>query len=161
MKKTRVGFGFDLHRLQKKRKLFLGGVLIPYGRGLVGHSDADVLLHAICDALLGAMGKSDIGHYFPNSDPAFKNKASTYFIKKVTSILREEKYKLFNIDCVIVADAPNIHAHREGIKANIARLLAIKKEAIAIKAKTTEGILSYSRKGIAAYCVVLIGGGRK
>ncbi len=161
MKNTRVGIGFDLHRLQKGRKLFLGGVLIPYVRGLVGHSDADVLLHAICDALLGAMGKPDIGQYFSDKDPAFKNKASAYFVRKVMSVLRKEKYRLLNIDCVIVADAPKIHTHSVRIKTHISRLLDIDEKAIAIKAKTTEGILSYSGKGIAVYCVVLIGGGKK
>ena len=156
MKNLRIGIGFDIHRLRKRRKLVLGGISIPYGLGLEGHSDADVLLHALCDALLGAMAKPDIGQHFSDQDGKYKDMSSIIFLKKVKSIMQREKFKLVNIDCVIIADEPKVNPFRSKIKTNIANILSVTKNSIGIKAKTTEGILSFSGKGIVAYCVVLL-----
>ncbi|MBL7197259.1 MAG: 2-C-methyl-D-erythritol 2,4-cyclodiphosphate synthase [Candidatus Omnitrophica bacterium] len=152
----KIGIGFDIHRLKKGRRLFLGGVHIPYDLGLVGHSDADVLLHALCDALLGAMAKPDIGCYFSDQDPKYKDTPSINILKKVKNIMQTEKLKPVNVDCVIIADEPKINIFRNKIKIKIADVLSLNKNSIGIKAKTTEGILSFSKKGIAAYCVVLL-----
>lgn len=163
MRQTRVGIGFDIHKLAKGRQLYLGGAAIPFAYGLKGHSDADVLLHALCDALLGALARPDIGQLFPDTDPAFKNKRSTYFLQSVKSIMKKERYLPLNIDCVIIADAPKLQQHYAAIRASLSRLLGIRQDLVGVKAKTTEGILSYSGKGIAVYCVVLLEkrGGRK
>jgi len=156
MSNIRIGMGYDIHKFAKNKKLYLGGVFIPFKFGLVGHSDADALLHALCDAILGALGKPDIGQYFSDKDPKYKNMSSMYFLKKVKAIMKKERYKPVNIDCIIITDKPKIHDYSLMIKKNIARSLSIKQGDIAIKAKTTEGILSYSGKGIAVYCVVLL-----
>jgi len=152
----RIGIGFDIHLLKKGRKLILGGVPIPFNLGLAGHSDADVLLHALSDALLGAMAKPDIGCYFSDKDPRNKNLSSNNILKKVKSIMVKEKYKPVNIDCIIIADKPKVSIFRDKIKEKIASILSINKKLIGLKAKTTEGILSFSKKGIAVYCTVLL-----
>lgn len=156
MSNFRIGIGFDIHRFIKKRRLFLGGVPIPYKLGLAGHSDADVLLHALCDAILGALGKPDIGQYFPDREARYKDMSSINFLKKIKGIMYKERFKPVNIDCVIITDKPTINIFSKKIKENIKNILSLNKDSIAIKAKTTEGILSYSKKGIAAYCVVLL-----
>ena len=152
----RIGMGFDVHRLEKGRKLVLGGISIPYKLGLQGHSDADVLLHALCDALLGAMAKPDIGQHFPDNDPRYKNVSSVTLLKKVKSIVDREKFSIVNVDCIVVADKPKINVVSSKIKKRIASALSIGSNSVGIKAKTTEGILAFSNKGIAAYCVVLL-----
>jgi 2-C-methyl-D-erythritol 2,4-cyclodiphosphate synthase len=156
MNSLKIGIGFDIHRLKKGRKLILGGVQIPYSLGLEGHSDADVLLHALSDALLGAMAKPDIGCYFSNKDPKNKGMSSIKILNKVKSVMQKEKFRPLNIDCIIVADKPKINTYREKIKAKIAKILSLSKNSIGLKAKTTEGMLSFSHKGIAAYCIVLL-----
>ncbi|MDD5618489.1 MAG: 2-C-methyl-D-erythritol 2,4-cyclodiphosphate synthase [Candidatus Omnitrophica bacterium] len=156
MNNLRVGIGFDIHRFKKNRKLFLGGVNIPYKLGLDGHSDADVLLHAICDAILGAMAKPDIGRNFPDTDPKYKNISSKLLLSEVIKIMRKDKFKLINIDCIIIADEPKINIFARKIKKSIAKIISLSEDSIGIKAKTTEGILSFSGKGIAVYCVALL-----
>jgi len=156
MKNIRIGLGFDIHRFKKGNKLVVGGVGIPYKLGLVGHSDADVLLHAICDALLGAAGKPDIGEHFPDTDKKYKNILSSKLLMEVNRIISKDKFKIVNIDCIVITDNPKINPYSSKIKTNISRMLKIKESCIGIKAKTTEGILSYSNKGIAAYCVALL-----
>ena len=153
----RTGIGYDIHRLVPGRKLVLGGVTIPFDRGLSGHSDADALLHSICDALLGAAGLGDIGAIFPDSDPAYKDMDSMVFLKKINAMLRRRKYGVVNIDSVIFAEAPRISSYRERMAENIARALSIKPDTINIKATTAEGLGAIGRgEGIAAMSVVLI-----
>lgn len=156
MNNLRVGIGFDIHRLKKGRKLILGGVSIPYKFGLEGYSDADVLLHALCDAILGALAKPDIGQHFPDNNPKYKDMPSSYFLKKIKDIMHREGFKILNIDSIIITDEPKINRFSGQIKKNISHMLDLDKDLIAIKAKTTEGILSFTGKGIASYCVVLL-----
>lgn len=156
MSNFRIGVGFDIHKLLKGRKLILGGVNIPYNLGLAGHSDADVLLHAISDALLGAMAKPDIGCYFSDKDPKNKGLSSINILKKVIVLMKKGKFKPVNIDCIVVADEPKINTFREKIKTKIAKALSLNKSSIGLKAKTTEGMLSFSKRGIAVYCIALL-----
>lgn len=153
----RVGCGFDVHRLVDGRPLIIGGVTIPFDRGLDGHSDADVLLHAICDALLGAAGLGDIGRHFPDSDPTFKDVASTDLLKKTLSMVRGKGYQIGNVDTVIIAQAPPIAPHSGSMQAEIAKCLGIGADRIGIKATTTEGLGITGRgEAIAAMATVLI-----
>jgi len=153
----RIGNGFDVHKFTKNRELFLGGIKIPYELGLEGHSDADVLLHAICDAILGAIGLGDIGLHFPDNDLSYKNIASKELLKKTNKMLKDKSYKICNIDATIIAEKPKISPYRDKIKQNIANILNIDFEKINIKATTTEQLGFIGRKqGIAAMCVVLI-----
>ncbi|MFC1709201.1 2-C-methyl-D-erythritol 2,4-cyclodiphosphate synthase [Candidatus Omnitrophota bacterium] len=156
MNKLRIGIGFDIHKFKKGRKLILGGVNVPYKLGLAGHSDADVLLHAISDALLGAMAKPDIGCYFSDKDPKNKGLSSTKILEKVKSIMGKNRFKLLNLDCIVVTDEPKINIFREKIKTKIASVLSLKKNVIGLKAKTTEEMLSFSKRGIAVYCIALL-----
>jgi 2-C-methyl-D-erythritol 2,4-cyclodiphosphate synthase len=156
MNNLRVGIGFDIHRFKKGRKLFLGGINIPYKLGLDGHSDADVLLHALGDAFLGAMAKPDIGQNFPDTDPRYKNISSKFLLDRVMKIMQQERFKPINIDCLVITDEPKINIFTNKIKASIAKITGLNRNSIGIKAKTTEGILSFSGKGIAVYCVVLL-----
>ena len=153
----RTGIGYDIHRLVSGRKLILAGVTIPFEKGLFGHSDADVLTHAICDALLGAAGLGDIGSFFPDSDPNFKDKRSLYFLAETNEMLLTRKYEIKNIDSVIFAEAPKLSPYREAMKTNIAETLKINPDLINIKATTTErlGIIGKG-EGVAAMSVVLI-----
>jgi 2-C-methyl-D-erythritol 2,4-cyclodiphosphate synthase len=155
-KKLRVGIGFDIHRFKKGRKLFLGGINIPYKLGLDGHSDADVLLHALCDALLGAMAKPDIGCNFPDTDPQHTNISSKLLLNKVMDMVRKGRFNLVNIDCIIIADEPKINIFSDKIQNSISKITGLNKDSIGIKAKTTEGILSFSGRGIAVYCATLL-----
>ena len=155
-KNLRVGIGFDIHRFKKGRKLFLGGVNIPYELGLDGHSDADVLLHALCDALLGAMAKPDIGRNFPDTDPKYKNISSKLLLNKVMNMVDRGKFNLINVDCIVIADEPKINIFSDRIQNKISKITGLSKKSVGIKAKTTEGILSFSGKGIAVYCVALL-----
>lgn len=150
----RVGIGYDVHRFVKNRKLILGGVEIPYSRGLEGHSDADVLLHSICDSLLGASGLKDIGYYFPNSDNKFKNISSLLLLKETNNLLRKKKYKIINIDSTILLEEPKINKFIELMKSNIAFVLKIRISQIGIKSTTSEGLgFIGQKKGCSAFTI--------
>ena len=153
-KNIKVGLGFDIHRLKKTRKLVLGGIDIDFSAGLEGHSDGDALLHAICDAILGAMGNRDIGHFFPDNDPRYKGVSSLILLRKTMAIMEKARFKINNLDCVVICDEPKISPHIKMMKEKISKTLKLKKAALAIKATTTEGILAFSGKGIAVYCIV-------
>ena len=153
----RIGIGYDVHRLRKGRKLILGGINIPSSRGLLGHSDGDVLLHAICDALLGASGLKDIGEHFPDSNSAYKNISSIKLLKKVNSNLKKIKYSINNIDAVILAERPNLHTFKAKMSKKIAKALNLASEQVNVKATTTEGIGPIGRaEAISAYAIALI-----
>lgn len=153
----KVGIGYDIHRFIGGRKLILGGVEIPYEKGLDGHSDADVLLHAICDAILGALGKGDIGEMFPNTDEKYRNISSLKLLKKINDMAKKEKYFINNVDTVVIAQKPHLKMFKEKMRFYIADALAIKKEAVNVKATTQEHLGALGRaEGIAAYAVVLL-----
>ncbi len=155
--KIRVGLGYDAHRLARSRPLYLGGVKIPYSKGLLGHSDADVILHAIVDALLGAAGLPDIGTYFSNKDPRWKNVSSLIFLKEVSKILIQKKMKILNIDCVLLSEKPKIAPYIETMKKNIAPILKIKTWDIGIKASTNEKMGFVGKEvGMCAHAVALL-----
>ena len=153
----RIGIGYDIHALTSGRDLVLGGVTIPHEKGLLGHSDADVLLHAICDALLGAAGKGDIGLHFPDNDPAYKGISSLKLLTKTMDLLSADRYRVVNIDCTILAQAPSISPYRERMEMKIAKAIDLRPSRINIKATTTErlGVIG-AEKGIAAMCAALI-----
>jgi len=154
---VRVGQGFDVHALVPGRKLIIGGVHIPHDRGLAGHSDADVLLHAICDALLGAAGLGDIGRHFPDSDPRYKGADSRHLLRAVTALLREQGLRVVNVDSTIIAERPRMASHIEAMRANIAEDLEIAATEVNVKAKTSERLGALGREeGIAAQAVALI-----
>ena len=136
----RVGMGYDVHRLVEDRKLILGGVEIPYEKGLLGHSDADVLLHAIMDALLGAAALGDIGKHFPDTDPAYKGISSIKLLEHVGRLLEEENYVVGNIDATIIAQRPKMAPHIPQMRANVAKALQIEESQVNIKATTEEGL---------------------
>lgn len=153
----RVGIGFDVHPLVEGEKLILGGVQIPYKSGLKGHSDADVLTHALMDALLGAMARGDIGQHFPDTDPVYRGIDSLLLLEKVNLFMKEENYLINNIDLVVVAEKPKISPYYSEIKNNYIRVLDIKEDQINIKATTTEKMGFTGRgEGIAAQAIVLI-----
>ncbi len=154
---VRVGNGFDVHQLVEGRKLILGGVEIPFEKGLLGHSDADVLIHAIMDALLGACGKKDIGVLFPDNDFANKNISSLFLLEKVGSEVKKAGYYIGNIDSIIVAERPKLFSYIELMKRNIAKSLDIKEDQVNIKATTTEGLGYTGRgEGMSSYAVVCV-----
>lgn len=153
----RIGIGYDLHRLTKRRKLILGGINIPSTRGLLGHSDADVLLHAICDALLGAAAQKDIGVHFPQTSSAYKNISSLKLLRKVNSILKRLNYSVSNIDSVVVAEKPNLAKFKPKMCRKIAQALNLSVAQVSVKATTTEGTGPTGRgEAISAYAVALI-----
>jgi 2-C-methyl-D-erythritol 2,4-cyclodiphosphate synthase len=153
----RVGIGYDVHRFTAGKPLVLGGVEIPYDMGLKGHSDADVLIHAICDALLGAAAMGDIGRYFPDTDDSIKGISSLLILKDVCGMLHEKGFGIVNIDTVVIAEKPKIGAHAEAMKKCLAEASGINENLIGIKATTTEGLGFEGRKeGISAQAVVLI-----
>ena len=154
---VRVGIGYDVHGLVHGRKLVLGGVEIPHPKGLDGHSDADVLIHAICDALLGALGQPDIGHFFPNTDPRWKGVPSRIFLQETAKQLVALGGRLVNIDSTIIAQAPKIYPHIELMKQNIASALGSDQKLIGIKATTNERLGFVGREeGIAAMAVASV-----
>jgi 2-C-methyl-D-erythritol 2,4-cyclodiphosphate synthase len=154
---VRIGQGFDVHALVEGRKLIIGGVEIPYAKGLEGHSDADVLLHAICDALLGAAGLGDIGKHFPDTDPRYRGIDSRKLLRFVVSLMEKTNLKVVNIDATIIAQEPRMAPHVPRMIANIAEDLGISAAAINVKATTTEHLGFAGRgEGIAAQAVVLI-----
>ncbi len=153
----RIGNGFDVHRLAKGRKLVLGGVTIPFEKGLVGHSDADVLIHAVCDALLGAAGLGDIGLHFPDTDVRFKDISSIKILSKTVEMLKAKGFKVINLDSTIMAEAPKISAYKSEMQKNISRIIEIELDCVNIKATTFETLGMIGRgEGIAASCVALI-----
>lgn len=156
----RIGIGYDIHRLVEGRKLFIGGVEIPYVKGLLGHSDGDVLLHAICDALLGALSVGDIGEHFPDTDPKYQGIASSKLLKKVYALIKEKGYVVNNIDTVVIAQEPILSPFKKQMQERIAQILEIEKGAISIKAKTNEGLGEVGKKeAIASFAVVIINKG--
>jgi 2-C-methyl-D-erythritol 2,4-cyclodiphosphate synthase len=152
-----VGIGYDVHRLVEGRKLILGGIEIPHSRGLDGHSDADVLTHAIADALLGAAGEKDIGHYFPNTDPSIKGIDSQEILARVQAILATRQLAIVNIDCSLIAEAPKIGPHLQAMRARLSQTLQIPPRRIGVKATTNEGLGFIGKgEGIAAMAVASI-----
>lgn len=155
--KIRVGQGFDVHQFAEGRDLWLGGIKIPHDRGLLGHSDADVLIHAICDALLGAANLRDIGTHFPDNDNNFKNIDSKILLKKTKELLAQKGFIIGNIDSIVCAQEPKLKPHIDAMQACLADVLEIDTEDISVKATTTEKLGFVGRKeGIAAYATVLI-----
>ncbi len=157
MTKLKVGFGYDVHRFAKGRELWLGGVRIDWERGLDGHSDADVLIHSICDALLGAANLRDIGYHFPDTAGEFKDIDSKILLKKTVALLEEKGYRINNIDCTVCAEQPKLNLHIPAMQQCLAQVMGIDVEDISIKATTTEKLGFVGREeGIAAQTVVLI-----
>lgn len=153
----RIGTGYDVHRLTEGRDLIVGGVKIPYEKGLLGHSDADVLLHAVMDALLGAAALGDIGLHFPDSDPAYKGISSMALLEKVGALLEEKGFLIENIDSTIVAQAPKMRPYIDAMRENIAKALGLEKDFVSVKATTEEGMgFTGSGEGIAAQAVCLL-----
>ncbi|MCD6472809.1 2-C-methyl-D-erythritol 2,4-cyclodiphosphate synthase [Candidatus Aerophobetes bacterium] len=158
----RVGIGYDVHPLTKGRKLIIGGVDIPYKMGLDGYSDADVLAHSIGDALLGAAGKRDIGFFFPNNDIKYKGVSSLNLLKEILKIIKEDKFKINNIDATLVAEEPKLSPYIHQMKKNITQTLQLKLEQVGIKATTSEGLgFLGEKKGIACWAVASLVSGEK
>ena len=153
----RIGFGFDIHQLREGLDFWLGGIKIPYEKGSYGHSDADVLIHAICDALLGAANLGDIGKHFPDSDPRFKNIDSKVLLKEVDSLLKKNGYSINNIDSTICLQEPKIEKYINEMQKNLSHCISLDQENISIKATTSEKLGFIGKKeGVSAYAVVLI-----
>ena len=153
----RIGHGYDVHRLVEGRKLIIGGVDIPHEKGLLGHSDADVLAHAISDALLGALAMGDIGHLFPDNDPAYEGADSLWLMSQIVPLIKNAGYKISNIDSTIIAQAPKLAPHILKMRENIANTLGVGIGDISIKATTEEGLgFSGEKLGIAAHAVCLL-----
>jgi 2-C-methyl-D-erythritol 2,4-cyclodiphosphate synthase len=152
-----VGLGYDVHQFAAGRPLVLGGVVIPHTHGLDGHSDADVLCHAIADAVLGAIGEADIGHHFPNTDPACRGMSSLDIVGRAVELVKEQRARICNIDASLIAEAPKIAPHLAAMKANLARVLGIPERRVGIKATTNERMGFVGRReGIAAMAVASV-----
>lgn len=155
--KIRVGFGFDVHQLVEGRELWLGGIKIEHTHGLLGHSDADVLIHAICDALLGAANMRDIGYHFPDTAGEFKNIDSKILLKQTMQLIREKGYELGNIDATVCAERPKLKVHIPAMQETLAQVMGVDADDISIKATTTEKLGFTGREeGLSAYATVLI-----
>ena len=155
--KIRVGFGYDVHKLESGEEFWLGGILVPHTHGAVGHSDADVLIHVICDALLGAANMRDIGYHFADTDPKFKGIDSKILLKEVMSLISEAGYSIGNIDSTICLQQPKVNPHIPAMKSCLAQVMQIPEEDISIKATTTEKLGFVGKKeGVAAFATVLI-----
>jgi 2-C-methyl-D-erythritol 2,4-cyclodiphosphate synthase len=153
----RIGIGYDVHRLVPGRSLVLGGVEIPFDKGLLGHSDADVLIHAVCDALLGAAALGDIGSCFPDSDERYLGISSLALLKEVAAMIRKKGFAVCNVDATVMAEAPKLAAHRDAMRQRIGRTLGVPEEAVSVKATTTEGLGFVGRgEGIAALCAATL-----
>ncbi len=153
----RVGAGYDIHCLAAGRKLILGGLEIPYPRGLQGHSDADVLLHAVCDALLGAAALGDIGEHFPDTDPRFKDCDSKQLLKETAALVAARGFRVGNLDCCVVAQEPKLSPYKKDMAAGIARLLGVGTDAVSVKAKTNERCDAVGRgEAIVAFATVVL-----
>lgn len=156
--KIKIGIGYDIHRLQEGKKLFLGGIKIPFSKGLTGHSDGDCLIHAIIDALLGAIGEGDIGQYFPDTDPRYRNIQSTKLLEIIMDHVRKKGGSIHHIDCIIIAESPKIGPHIAKMKQVLCPLLQIQTNDLGIKSKTNEGIGSLGQgEAIAAVAQALLG----
>src|ERR1700741_1683026 len=156
----RIGQGIDFHQMVEGREFWLGGVLIPHTKGALGHSDADVLLHAICDAMLGALSLGDIGIHFPNNDPSYKNIDSKILLQKTFALIKDKGYRVVNIDSTICLESPKIGKHSDGMRMVIAEILGITQDDISIKATTTEKLGFVGREeGVVAYATVLLENG--
>jgi 2-C-methyl-D-erythritol 2,4-cyclodiphosphate synthase len=157
MMKIRVGFGYDVHALVENRPLWLGGIQIPHSKGLKGHSDADVLIHAICDALLGAANLRNIGYHFPDTSSEFENIDSKFLLARTMELIRAKDYELGNIDVTVCAEFPKLNPHIPAMKTVLAHVMQVDEEDISIKATTSEKMGFVGREeGISAYAVVLI-----
>lgn len=155
--KFRIGHGYDVHRLVENRKLIIGGVDIPHTKGLLGHSDADVLAHAICDALLGAAALGDIGKHFPDNDNSYKNADSLILLKRVCTLVRDEGYEISNIDSTILAQAPKLRPYIDEMRKNLAKAMNLSIKDISVKATTEERLgFTGNEEGISAHAVALI-----
>ena len=153
----RIGHGYDVHRLVEGRKLILGGVEIPWEKGLLGHSDADVLTHALMDALLGAAALGDIGLHFPDSDPAYAGADSLQLLRRVAALLAQRGYRVVNLDCTVLAQRPKLRPYIPGMIKNIAGALSLPEDCVSVKATTEEGLgFTGEGLGIAAHAVALI-----
>ncbi len=153
----RIGHGYDVHKFAENRDLIIGGVNIPYEKGLLGHSDADVLLHAVCDALLGAAALGDIGKHFPDTDPKFKGIDSMLLLKKVAELLKEKGYKIINIDSTVLAQRPKLAPYILKMRENISDAMGVDMDFVSVKATTEEGLgFTGAGLGIAAHAVCLI-----
>jgi 2-C-methyl-D-erythritol 2,4-cyclodiphosphate synthase len=153
----RAGLGYDIHKLEGGRKLFLGGVEIPFSQGLIGHSDGDCLIHSLIDALLGASGKGDIGGFFPDTDPQYKDIRSTKLLEKVVAKITAEGLKILNVDTIIITEKPKLQPYVEQMKETLSSLLRIGASEIGIKAKTKEGLgLVGEGKAISSWAIVLV-----
>ena len=153
----RIGHGYDVHRLVEGRKLILGGVEIPFQKGLLGHSDADVLTHAVMDALLGALALGDIGKHFPDSDPAYKGADSLMLAREVAKLLLAQNYRIGNVDATVLAQAPKLAPHIPQMRENLALALGVPTDAVSVKATTEEGLgFTGIGEGIAAHAVCLL-----
>jgi 2-C-methyl-D-erythritol 2,4-cyclodiphosphate synthase len=154
---SRIGIGYDIHRLVEGRKLILGGVEIPFEKGLFGHSDADVLTHAICDALLGAAALGDIGSHFPDTDPRLKGASSLDLLAHVVDLISERGFTIANIDSIVMAERPKLKPHVQTIRQTLAAVLRVDIEQLSVKAKTSEGLESVGRnEAMAAHAVTLL-----
>ena len=157
MKGIRIGFGYDVHRFQEGRELWLGGILIKHEKGLLGHSDADVLIHAICDALLGAANLRDIGYQFPDTNTEFENVDSKILLKKTIKLMKEKGYELGNVDATVCAEQPKLNPYIPQMQSCLARILHVNLEDVSIKATTSEKLgFTGRQEGMVAYAVVLI-----
>ena len=153
----KIGFGYDIHRLEAGRRLVLGGVHIPFSAGLLGHSDGDALVHAVIDALLGALGEGDIGGRFPDTDPRFRGARSLGLLEDIAALLRARGAEIVNVDAVVVAEEPKIGPHAAAMKAALCPVLGLPESALGIKAKTNEGLGPVGEKrAIACYAVALL-----
>jgi 2-C-methyl-D-erythritol 2,4-cyclodiphosphate synthase len=154
---VRIGIGYDVHRLVRGHPLILGGVTIDSEWGLEGHSDADALLHAICDALLGALALGDLGHHFPDTDPGYRGISSARFLERVMRMVHDHHYRLHNLDAVVIAQRPRLAVHLPAIRRNLAELLLTDLGSVSVKAKTAESLGALGRgEGIAVHAVCLI-----
>lgn len=155
---NRVGFGYDVHRLVEGRKLILAGVEVPFEKGLLGHSDSDVLTHALCDALLGAAGEGDIGKHFPDHDIRYKDISSLKLLEEVMRLVRRKRLRILNVDLTLIAERPKIHKFVPEMVENISSALSVQPTVVNIKATTTEGLgFTGTGEGMAAYAVALLG----
>ncbi|MCD4720063.1 MAG: 2-C-methyl-D-erythritol 2,4-cyclodiphosphate synthase [Desulfobacula sp.] len=153
----KIGSGYDVHRLVSGRKLIVGGVYIDFDRGLEGHSDADVLIHAVCDAILGATGLGDIGEHFPDIDPGYKGISSMILLKKCGMLMKEQGYEIANMDCIVFAQVPKMSPHKKKMEENIAGVLNMDSNFVNVKATTTERLGFIGKEqGIAAQCTLLV-----
>ncbi len=154
---SRIGIGYDIHRLVEGRQLVLGGVEIPFDKGLLGHSDSDVLTHAICDALLGAAALGDIGTHFPDSDPRWAGASSLEFLARVVELVNEQGYRVVNVDATVVAERPKLRPHIDAIRERLASVMGVHSNQVSVKAKTNEGLESIGRnESMAVQAVALI-----